>query len=125
MRGILDRLLVVVHASAKKLVAVHGPDVTRSSGYRNALIEATVVSNAALAAHTVQRELGTRRGDLRAAYGVYLLSERIIWAPRHDSAECIGLAYPPAGPAAFREFADRVVQSERIRQLLAAGDDSQ
>ena len=121
LRGILDRLLVVVHASAKKLVAVHGPDVTQRSGYRNALIEATVVSNAALAAYTVQRELGTRRGDLRAAYGVYLLSKRQVWAPRHGSPECTGLAYPPADGAAFGDFGDRVVQSERIAALLAKG----
>jgi len=125
LRGILDRLLVVVHASAKKLIAVHGLEVTRHGSYREALIEATVVSNAALTAYTVQRELSTRRADLRAAYGVYLLAERRIWAPRHDSSECTGLAYPPADPAAFREFADRVVQSERIGQLLADGDDSQ
>jgi len=125
LRGILDRLLVVVHASAKKLVAVHGPEVTRRSGYRDALIEATVVSNAALAAYTLQRELGMRRGDLSAAYGVYLLSERRIWAPRHGSTECTGLAYPPTDPASFREFADRVVQSERIGRLVADGVDSQ
>ena len=121
LRGILDRLLVVVHASAKKMVAIHGPDVTRRSGYREALIEATVVANAALAAYTVQQELGTRQTDLRAAYGVYLLSERQVWAPRDGSAECIGLAYPPADDAAFGDFGDRVVQSERIASLLARG----
>ena len=48
LRGILDRLLVVVHASAKKMPAVYGPDVTRRPGYREALIEAAVVLNAAL-----------------------------------------------------------------------------
>jgi carbonic anhydrase len=121
LRGILDRLLVVVHASAKKLFAIHGPDVTRRSGYREALIEATVVSNAALAAYTVQQELGARQTDLRAAYGVYLLSERQIWAPRHGSDQCIGLAYPPADDAAFGDFGDRVVQSERIAALLEKG----
>ena len=121
LRGILDRLLVVVHASAKKIIAIHGPDVTRRRSYREALIEATVVSNTALAAYTVQQELGTRQTDLRAAYGVYLLSERQIWAPRDGSAECIGLAYPPADDAAFGDFGDRVVQSERIASLLARG----
>ena len=59
--------------------------------------------------------------SLRAVYGVYLISNRQIWAPRHGSAECLGLAYPPADPAAFRDFGDRVVQSERIAALLARG----
>ncbi len=121
LRGILDRLLVVIHATAKKMAAVHGADVTRRRGYREALIEAAVVSNAALAAYTVQQELAARRQSLRAVYGVYLISNRQIWAPRHGSAECLGLAYPPADPAAFRDFGDRVVQSERIAALLARG----
>jgi hypothetical protein len=101
-------------------IAIHGSNVTRRSAI-GALIEATVVTNAALAAYTVQQELGTRQTDLRAAYGVYLLSERQVWAPRHGSAECIGLAYPPTDDAAFGDFGDRVVQSERIAALLAKG----
>ncbi len=55
---------------------------------------------------------------LRAAYGVYLLSERRIWAPRAGSAECGGLAHPPQDAADFDEFADAVVRSDRIKSLL-------
>ena len=81
-----------------------------------------MVSNAALAAYTVQQEIGS--GDargLRAAYGVYLLADRQVWAPRAGSAECAGLAYPPADQAAFEAFADAVVRSDRIAALLAHG----
>ena len=93
-----------------------------SAGYREALIEAAVVSNAALAAFTVQQELGGADAQgLRAAYGVYLLADRAIWAPRSESAECGGLAYPPADGRAFDRFADAVVRSERIAALLAKG----
>ncbi len=72
-------------------------------------------------ARGLHRATGARHTakDLRAAYGVYLLAERRIWAPRHGSAECVGLAYPPADHAGFGEFADAVVQSERIGPLLA------
>ena len=122
LRGILDRLLVVVHAAAKRMAAVHGPKAAQLGGYREALIEATVVSNAALAAFTVQQELGAAAAQgLRAAYGVYLLADRTIWAPRSESAECGGLAYPPADGRAFDRFADAVVRSERIVSLLARG----
>ena len=121
LRSILDRLLVVIHAAAKKMAAVHGPDVTRRPGYREALIEVAVVSNAALTAYTIQQELGTKRQGLRAVYGVYLISNRQIWAPRHGSVECAGLAYPPPDLAAFGEFGDAVVRSERIAALLASG----
>ena len=119
LRNILDRLLVVVHAAAKRMAAVLGPDVARRRGYREALIEAAIVSNAALAAHTVQQELGrSETQDLRSAYGVYLLSEHRIWAPRGGSAESTGLAYPPIDAAGFDDFADSVVRSERIASLL-------
>lgn len=58
---------------------------------------------------------------LRAAYGVYLLAARQIWAPRSGSAECDGLAYPPSDLEAFADFADAVVRSDRIASLLERG----
>lgn len=122
LRGILDRLLVVVHAASKRLAAVHGPEVARCSGYRAALIEAAVVSNAALGAFTAQQALGG--GGLRAAYGVYVLETREVWAPRGGTTACAGLAWPPAGDAGFSAFADAVVRSRRIVALLG-GDAAQ
>ena len=116
LRNIVDRILVVVHAAAKRLARVHGADVASRAGYRTALIEASIASNAALAAHMLERELGA--SGLRAAYGVWLLESRSIWAPRHDDGTCDGLAYPPAEGAHFEGFADAVVKSERIVSLL-------
>jgi carbonic anhydrase len=119
LRNILDRLLVVVHAAAKRMTAVMGQEVARRPGYREALIEAAIVSNAALTAYTLQQQIGTADPRaLRTAYGVYLLSERRVWAPRYDSAACEGLAYPPQDAADFDAFADAVVRSERIASLL-------
>jgi carbonic anhydrase len=100
---------------------VFGPEVARRRRYREALIEAAIVSNAALAAHTVQQAIGTDdAGGLRAAYGVYLLAERQVWAPRAGSADCAGLAFPPVDAAAFDAFADAVVRSRRIEKMLEA-----
>jgi carbonic anhydrase len=127
LRNILDRLLVVVHASAKRMAAAFGPDVARRPGYRDALIETAIVSNAALSAYTVQQEIGTAGTDaLRAAYGVYVIAAREVWAPRSGSRDSAGLAYPPSNLAEFGDFADAVVRSERIVALLEGrtGDDS-
>ena len=95
LRNILDRLLLVVHAAAKRIAAIRGPEAAHRSGYREALIEAAIVSNAALTAYTIQQEIGSvdPRG-IHAAYGVYLLGEHQVWAPRSGSTECAGLAYP-------------------------------
>jgi carbonic anhydrase len=120
LRSILDRLLIVVNASAMRMAETYGVDVVRRPGYRAALIEVAVVSNAALAAHTLQQEVA-QGGDaegLRTAYGVYLLEGRQVWAPRAGSSVCTGLAYPPADLGAFAEFGETVVRAERIRQLL-------
>jgi len=120
LRGILDRLLVVVHAADMRLRAAGPPDVTSHPAYREALIEAAIVSNAALAAYTVQQEIAARDASgLRAAYGVYVLADRAIWAPRSGSSRCDGLAAPPADLADFEAFADAVVRSERITSILA------
>ena len=121
IRNILDRLLIVVQASAKMLHDTFGPDVVRRRGYREVLIEASVVTNAALAAYTLEQELrGGPQASIRAFFGVYLLGSREIWAPRAGSRLSAGLAEPPSDLATFREFADAVIQSDRIAAMLSA-----
>jgi carbonic anhydrase len=118
IRMLVDRLQVVVHASAGRLEAAFGPDVARHPGYRGALIETAVVTNAALAAHTLQREIGGAEGGVRTAYGVYVLADRTVWAPRCGSDDVTGLASPPADARGFVEFGDNVIRSQRIAALL-------
>lgn len=125
LRSIVDRLLLVVHAAAKRMAAAWGADVAQRPGYRKALIEAAIVSNAALAAHTIQQEIGsTDAQGIRTAYGVYVLAERNVWAPRSEGGSSQGLAYPPADGAAFERFADAVVRSKRIAAILDGGSAS-
>jgi carbonic anhydrase len=121
IRELVDRLQVVVRASAGKLEAAFGRDVVRRPGYREALIEMAVVTNAALAAHTLQREIANGAAHkVRAVYGVYLLNERAVWAPRCGSDEVTGLAEPPDDAVGFAEFGDAMLASRRILDLLAA-----
>lgn len=119
LRAILDRVLVVVNAAARRLAGVHGADVTQHPAYRTALVEVAVAANAALSAHTLQQHLDQLGRDVRAAYGVYLLDRHEVWAPRHDSAQTAGLAWPPHDEPEFLAFADALVQSERIAAMLA------
>jgi carbonic anhydrase len=119
VRLVVDRLHVVVHAAALRLEAVFGPDITHHPRYREALIEVSVVTNAALAAHTLQREIGTAPDGVRVSYGVYVLAERMVWAPRCGSDEVIGLAAPPEDAEAFIEFSSAVLRSQRIAAMLA------
>jgi len=118
LRGILDRLLVVVNAAARRMAALHGADVAQRPGYRAALVESAVVANAALCAHSLQQHLGQDAGGLRAVYGVYLLESREVWAPRCDGPQTAGLAYPPSDLGQFGGFANAVVESARIAAML-------
>lgn len=118
MRGLLDRLLVVVHSVARRMAATWGPGVTQRAGYRDALVEASVVTNAALAAHTVQQELCRDARGIRAVYGVYLIGTHDVWAPRGGSAGVTGLADAPDDRDAFHGLGDAVMRSERIAALL-------
>jgi carbonic anhydrase len=118
LRNILDRQLIVVQACAKTLMATLGPDVTLRPGYREALIETSIVLNAALTAHTVQQEIGRGASSPQAVYGVYLLQTREVWAPRAGTQESTGLAVPPADAASFRAFGEAVMRSPRIASLL-------
>lgn len=120
VRMLVDRLHVVVHAAARRLEKSFGPDITRHPNYREALIELSVVTNAALVAHTLQREIdgGATKG-VGVSYGVYVLKDRTIWAPRCHSEDVIGLAAPPADAKGFIEFSSAVLRSQRITALLA------
>ncbi len=119
LRGIVDRHLIAVQASARALARAHGSHVTDRPGYREALIEASITTNAALAAHTLQAELHGRgyRG-LKAVYGVFLLHTHAVWTAAAGAA---GLGDPPGNLAGFRKFADSLARSERIEYLLGTG----
>jgi carbonic anhydrase len=119
LRSIVDRHLIAVQASARALARAHGSEVTDRPGYREALIEAAITTNAALAAHTLQAELhGTGLRGLKAVYGVFLLDTHTVWTPAAGSG---GLGDPPRDLAGFRKFADNLPRSERIASLLGTG----
>ena len=119
LRNILDRLLIVVQTSARKLLAVFGPDIVRYPGYRQALIEASIVTNAALEAYSIQQEFGTGEpAELRTVYGVYLLETREVWVPRHGDMKGVGLAAAPHDLAGFVSLGDAIVQSDRIASYI-------
>ena len=95
IRNILDRSLIVVQASANRLLSAFGPDVTRNPGYRQALIEASIVTNAALSAYSIQQEFVSH--DLpRIAGGLRRLRSRdprgMGAALRQHQRKRIGLA---------------------------------
>jgi carbonic anhydrase len=122
LRTILDGLLVVVQASAKKFHDVLGPDVSRRPGYRAALIEASIVTNAALAAYAIQQEFDAAHATgLQTAYGVYLLDARRVWAPRVGEPSEFGLARALREPSGFAELGDALLRSDRISSLMKCG----
>ena len=121
LRSILDRHLIVVQATSRRLADIFGQDVARNNGYREALIEASVVTNAALTAYTVQQEMyGRDPRDLRAMYGVYVLQSREVWSPPGNTGRATGLAEPPKDPASFLELVEAIARSDRITALIAS-----
>jgi carbonic anhydrase len=119
VRRLVERLQVIVQAAATRMDAAFGPGVRSHPGYREALIEVAVVTNAAVSAYTIQQEIGGIDG-VRTAYGVYLLVDCAVWAPRCGSKQVLGLAYPPTTAQGFVDFGDAVLGSERISRLLAS-----
>jgi len=120
LREIVDGLLVVVQASANAMLRAFGPNVVSNPGYRRALIETSIVTNAALAAYAIHQEFGMNDpASLRAVYGVYLLETREVWAPRLGEIKGMGLAAPPQDAAGFVELGNAIVQSNRIASLIA------
>jgi carbonic anhydrase len=119
LRRILDGLLVVVEASARRFQRAFGIEIAHHPHYREALIEASIVTNAALAAYSIQQELGTSDpAELQTVYGVYLLETRQVWAPRVGEMKGIGLAAAPRDTEEFMDLGNAILQSDRIKSLL-------
>lgn len=123
LRSVIDRLLVVVEASSKRLLTAFGPDIANHRNYRQALLDASIATNAALAAYSIEQEFSEiERQRLQSVYGVYLIESRQLWAPAPANAGELGLAPPPQGAIGFAEFGDAIIQSRRIQSLLASKD---
>jgi carbonic anhydrase len=123
LRGILDRLLIVVEAASRKLAATYGSDVAEQPGYRDALIAASVAGNAAQVAFTVQRELtGLGLNELRVVYGVYRLETREVWVPPGTADAATRLAHPPTDLVAFGQLGDAIAKSDLIAPNLGRHD---
>lgn len=122
LRSIVDRLLVVVQASSRQLIRAFGPEIASHRNFRAALVEASIATNAALAAFSIEQDLGiTDPERLRAVYGVYRLDTREVWAPGAAATAGPSLAAPPRDAGQFAEFTEAVVRSDRITALLGAG----
>jgi len=119
LRGVLDRLTVVVQASSRHLLRQFGPEFVRHPNHRDALIELAIAANAALVAHMLRREFGETPGTPRILYGVYVLETRRIWAPRGGSRRVDGLAEAPRNAAALAAFRDALLRSKRIAAFAA------
>jgi carbonic anhydrase len=121
LRNVLDRLLVVVQASARRIQDVFGPDSARRPGYRQALVETSIATNAALGAYSIQEEIAASDpANLRTAYGVYLLETRRVWTPELGKSKTTGLAAPPRDLAEFVALGNALVKSDRIASLINA-----
>jgi carbonic anhydrase len=120
LRNIIDHILGVVQASSIHLHAAFGSGIGQHPNYRQALIDVAIATHAALAAFSIEQELGPQeRQKLRVVYGVYLLESRKIWAPGASNADESSLAAPPCSAAKFNEYSNAVIRSDRIRGLLS------
>ncbi len=121
LRCIVDRTLVIVQLAATWLERAHGAEVIRQPGYRAALVEVAIVLNAALTAYSIRTCLGLTGSDsIDVVYGIYLLEQRLVWAPREEGQNWFGLASAPHDANEFAVLCDLVVSCPRIQALLVA-----
>jgi carbonic anhydrase len=109
LRAIVDSILVAVRSASIALADAHTPRVTGRPGYRAALVEASAILNAALAAYALKEELESR--SRRVVFGSYDLASRLVKP-----------IAPPRNDQEFRRLATGVAESPSIRGLLNPSD---
>ena len=92
----------------------------RHPGYRQALIEASIVTHAALAAYSIRQEIS--QPALQVVYGVYLLETRRVWTPFASETTGSGLTPAPRDAAAFAKLGDAILCCDRIASLIKTKD---
>ncbi len=93
LRAIIDSLLPAVICAQAAMDGVYGPSVARRPGYRNALLELSVILNAALTANVLRQTFAGRLSPtLDVVYGVYNLQNRIVGLP----SDATGASWVPA-----------------------------
>ena len=121
IRMLVDRLQVVVHSSAARMDHQYGAAIRQHPRFRQALIEVSVLINAALAARTLQKSIDLIAGSgIRTAYGVYVMSDRSVWAPRAGSDKVRGVAVPPSDAQGFIDLGNATLVSRRMTEMLSS-----
>ena len=121
VRSILNILFPAVRGAARTLAAGRGGEVSKLPGYRAALVECSVIINAAMTASMLREEIRDSGKESRIVFGVYDLTTRRVHVPL-TSAEGreppARLSDAPEGREEFSRFAVRVANSAHITRLL-------
>jgi carbonic anhydrase len=122
LHTVVSSLMVPAHAAAVALFATHGASVVDSPGYRRALIEMTVILNAAMGAAVLHQTFHDIIGKrLQVSFGIYNLDRRTVGLP--DRADPggewqVGLFKPPTDQNGIEVLSREMADSRLIRALL-------
>jgi carbonic anhydrase len=123
LRSLVDGILVAVRAASIALERRWGASVVEQPGYRAALVEVSVVMNAAFSAFSLERALKVRR--CRVVFGRYDLASGRLGVPLRGTRDddTAALVAAPRDAAGFARLAEGVAASSRVAALLrgAAG----
>ncbi len=112
VRTIVDRLLSSVRAAALSLKEVYGEAVQLRGGYRDALLEVSVVMNAAWHAHCLREEF--RDAGIEVAFGSYDLNSRYVRLPLSTCGFHSGVGTRAVCPASDFRRVPRLGQPNRL-----------
>lgn len=123
IRTIVHHLLSSVRVAALSLEAIYGTGVQKHEGHRDALIEVSVVMNAAWHAHCLQEEF--KDVGVEVAFSSYDLNTRYVRLPLSPGSSIqeseMGLFASPRNPDEFRALARKLCKGELVKGLISKG----
>jgi carbonic anhydrase len=121
IRSIVNAIFPAVRGAAVSLSRIWGEEVSELPGFRSALIECSVIFNAAFMASILGKTFSEPKKDRRVVFGVYDLGTRRVhvpMSPESGKEPIIGLLEAFSTREELREFATQVVSSGHIRKIL-------
>ena len=117
LRGIVDAVTPAVRAADMALRAHYGASVVDRPGFSDALLDASVVLNTAIAGDAVRRIFADHLHEgLGVAFGS--MTWPAVWSASQPARRMETRPVPPPGPDETAGFLEQVVTSVYIRRLL-------
>jgi len=120
IRSIVSQLYPSIRLAHSSLMQTRGADIEHHPRFAHALVEVSVVINAAVMSAMMRSELSVYDTRVEAMFGVYDLTDHLVGLPLRagQTTPFTGLVHPPRDAAALTALSYDIAEGDAIAAVL-------